>query len=106
MSEIKKILKRDGRAVPVDKEKITQAIYKAAHAIGGNDLDSAEALASKVIEYLEAEDNDAPSVEHVQDTVEKILIENGHARTAKEFILYRAERTRVREMNTKLMKVY
>ena len=106
MSEIKKILKRDGRAVPFDKEKITQAIYKAAHAIGGNDLDSAEALASKVIEYLEAEDNDAPSVEHVQDTVEKILIENGHARTAKEFILYRAERTRVREMNTKLMKVY
>ena len=103
---ITKIVKRDGRAVEFDKEKITQAIYKAAHAIGGNDYDSAEELAGKVIEYLEAEDNDNPSVEHVQDTVEKILIENGHARTAKEFILYRAERTRVREMNTKLMKIY
>ena len=103
---ISKIVKRDGRAVEFDLEKITQAIYKAAHAIGGNDYAAAEQLADKVREYLEAEDNDTPSVEHVQDTVEKILIENGHARTAKEFILYRAERTRVREMNTKLMKIY
>ncbi len=103
---INKIVKRDGRAVEFDLDKITQAIYKAAHAIGGNDYEAAEQLADKVREYLEAEDNDTPSVEHVQDTVEKILIENGHARTAKEFILYRAERTRVREMNTKLMKIY
>ncbi len=103
---ITKIVKRDGRAVEFDIDKITQAIYKAAHAIGGNDYDSAQKLAAKVLEYLEAEDNDTPNVEHVQDTVEKILIENGHARTAKEFILYRAERTRVREMNTKLMKIY
>ena len=103
---ITKIVKRDGRKVEFDLDKITQAIYKAAHAIGGNDYESAEKLAAKVEEYLEAEENNEPSVEHVQDTVEKILIENGHARTAKEFILYRAERTRVREMNTKLMKVY
>ena len=103
---ITKIVKRDGRKVEFDLDKITQAIYKAAHAIGGNDYESAEKLAAKVEEYLEAEESSEPSVEHVQDTVEKILIENGHARTAKEFILYRAERTRVREMNTKLMKVY
>jgi len=103
---ISKIVKRDGRAVEFDIDKITQAIYKAANAIGGNDYEAAEQLAGKVLEYLEAEDNATPSVEHVQDTVEKILIENGHARTAKEFILYRAERTRVREMNTKLMKIY
>ena len=103
---ITKIVKRDGRAVAFDMEKITQAIYKAAAAIGGSDYDAAERLAQKVCEYLDAEGTDSPSVEHVQDTVEKILIENGHARTAKEFILYRAERTRVREMNTKLMKVY
>ena len=103
---ITKIVKRDGRAVEFDMEKITQAIYKAAAAIGGSDYDSAQRLAEKVCEYLEAEGEETPSVEHVQDTVEKILIENGHARTAKEFILYRAERTRVREMNTKLMKVY
>ena len=103
---IQKIVKRDGREAEFNVEKITNAIYKAAHAIGGNDYESAEKLAAKVMEYLEAEDNDTPTVEHVQDTVEKILIENGHARTAKEFILYRAERTRVREMNTKLMKIY
>ena len=103
---INQIVKRDGRAVEFDIDKITNAIYKAAHAIGGNDYESAEKLAAKVLEYLEAEDNASPTVEHVQDTVEKILIENGHARTAKEFILYRAERTRVREMNTKLMKIY
>jgi ribonucleoside-triphosphate reductase len=47
-----------------------------------------------------------PAVEEIQDAVEKILIESGHARTTKEFILYRAERTRVREMNTRLMKIY
>ena len=103
---ITKIVKRDGRAVEFDMEKITQAIYKAAAAIGGSDYTAAEQLAQKVTEFLEAENNDSPSVEHVQDTVEKVLIENGHARTAKEFILYRAERTRVREMNTKLMKIY
>ncbi len=103
---ITKIVKRDGRAADFDMEKITQAIYKAAAAIGGSDYEAAKRLAEKVCEYLEAEGEDSPSVEHVQDTVEKILIENGHARTAKEFILYRAERTRVREMNTKLMKVY
>ncbi|MBQ4128958.1 MAG: anaerobic ribonucleoside triphosphate reductase [Ruminococcus sp.] len=104
---INKIVKRDGRAVDFDLDKIAQAIYKAAQAIGGNDYTAANELAQKVCEYLEAEQNtDTPTVEHVQDTVEKVLIENGHARTAKEFILYRAERTRVREMNTKLMKIY
>ena len=103
---ITKIVKRDGRAVEFDLDKITQAIYKAAQAIGGSDYEAARALAEKVLEYLEAEDCETPTVEHVQDTVEKILIENGHARTAKEFILYRSERTRVREMNTRLMKIY
>ena len=103
---ITKIIKRDGRSVDFDMEKITQAIFKAAQAIGGTDYESAKKLAESVCEYLEENCNTTPSVEQVQDTVEKILIENGHARTAKEFILYRAERTRVRDMNTKLMKIY
>ena len=103
---ITKIVKRDGRSVDFDMEKITQAIFKAAQAIGGTDYESAKKLAESVCEYLEENCNTTPSVEQVQDTVEKILIENGHARTAKEFILYRAERTRVRDMNTKLMKIY
>ena len=103
---ITKIRKRDGRTAAFDLEKITQAIYKAAQAIGGTDYETAENLAKEVLVVLESEGSDVPSVEHVQDTVEKVLIENGHARTAKEFILYRAERTRVRDMNTKLMKIY
>lgn len=104
---IKTIIKRDGRSVPFDIEKISQAIYKAAQAIGGNDYEAAKDLAVQVCDYLEnTEHQTEPTVEHVQDTVEKVLIENGHARTAKEYILYRSERTRIREMNTKLMKIY
>lgn len=104
---IKTIIKRDGRSVPFDIEKISQAIYKAAQAIGGNDYEAAKDLAVQVCDYLEnTEHQTEPTVEHVQDTVEKVLIENGHARTAKEYILYRSERTRIRDMNTKLMKIY
>ena len=67
----------------------------------------AQYLARQVELYLlEMGHNDIPTVERIQDAVEKVLIENGHARTAKEYILYRAERTRVRDMNTRLMKIY
>ena len=100
------IIKRDGRRVNFELDKITQAIYKAAQALGGNDRTTAETLANQVVAYLEEKGNQTPTVEQIQDAVEHILIENGHARTAKEFILYRAGRTRVREMNTKLMKIY
>lgn len=101
------ILKRDGRRVNFDSQKITNAIFGAAREIGGKDKKIAEDLTQQVIGYLEAEDDkDNISVEHVQDVVEKILIENGHAQTAKSYILYRADRTRAREMNTKLMKIY
>lgn len=104
---IETIVKRDGRQVPFDPSKITDAIYKAAQVLGGNDREMAEELTQKVIAYLTDELHETrPAVEQVQDAVEKVLIENGHARTAKEFILYRAERTRVRDMNTKLMRIY
>ncbi|MBQ1235023.1 MAG: anaerobic ribonucleoside triphosphate reductase [Oscillospiraceae bacterium] len=104
---IKSIIKRDGRTVDFDIEKIVSAIYKAAEQLGGRDRVMAEELAQKVVDYIENElKTDTPAVETIQDAVEKVLIENGHARTAKEFIIYRAERNRVREMNTKLMKTY
>ncbi len=107
MSQIKQIIKRDGRTVDFDVEKITDAIYKAAKVLGGKDHDTAKFLARQVEVYLlEICHNEIPTVEQIQDAVEKVLIENGHARTAKEFILYRAERTRVRDMNTRLMKIY
>ena len=101
------IVKRDGRTAAFQVEKIASAIFKAAQATGGRDYDTALDLAKKVAEYLDSEEHQtAPTVEHVQDVVEKMLVDNGHARTAKEYILYRAERTRVRDMNTRLMKVY
>ena len=103
-----KIIKRDGREAPFNVEKIASAIYKAAQAIGGKDYDTALDLAFEVAKTVEQNtpEGEYPTVEQIQDTVEKVLIEKGHARTAKEFILYRAERSRIREMDTKLMKVY
>ncbi|MBR5228909.1 MAG: anaerobic ribonucleoside triphosphate reductase [Firmicutes bacterium] len=107
MGTIKTIVKRDGRHVPFDVTKISNAIYQAAQVLGGQDKTTAEVLADRVVDYLtETLGIAEPTVEQVQDAVEKVLIENGHARTAKEYILYRAERTRVRSMNTKLMKIY
>lgn len=107
MDKILKIVKRDGRTVDFDINKIAQAIFKAAQVLGGTDRDMADYLAKQVELYLlEICHNSTPTVEQIQDAVEKVLIEAGHARTAKEYILYRAERTRVRDMNTKLMRIY
>ena len=104
---ITKIRKRDGREVPFNIEKITNAIFKATRAAGEEDYATAMALAEKVVEQLHKDpDKKVPGVEEIQDIVERVLIEEGHAKTAKEYILYRAERTRVREMNTRLMKIY
>ena len=104
---IESIIKRDGRTAVFDLEKITEAIFKAAQALGGSDRATAAELAAQVVGYLEEEKKAVnPTVEEIQDAVERILIRNGHTRTAKEFILYRANRTRIREMNTRLMKTY
>lgn len=104
---ITKIRKRDGREVPFNIEKISNAIFKAAQAVGGQDYKTSLNLAEKVIEVVDKKfDGLVPEVEDIQDAVEKVLIEEGHAKTAKMYILYRADRSRVREMNTRLMKVY
>jgi ribonucleoside-triphosphate reductase (formate) len=101
------IVKRDGREVEFNLEKVAKAIFKAASATGGRDYETSLKIAEKVMEYLERKlDKRTPTVEEIQDAVEKVLIETGHARTAKEFILYRADRTKTREMNTRLMKVF
>ena len=107
MAMITMIKKRDGREAPFNIEKIARAIYKAAQSVGGRDYQEAMELADKVCQQLsESIIGRNPSVEEVQDMVEKVLIETGHAKTAKAFILYRAERTRARDMNTQLMKTY
>lgn len=103
---ITRIKKRDGRQVTFSIQKIADAIFKAAQAVGGNNYDEALELAGKVGDQLMQMDNSTPSVEEIQDVVEKVLIDEGHAATAKAYILYRSNRTRAREMNTRLMKVY
>lgn len=101
-----KIKKRDGRNVTFNIEKIANAIYKAAQSVGGSDYEEALELSGKVVDMLMSSDLTSPTVEQIQDCVEKVLIEEGHAATAKAYILYRSTRTRAREMNTRLMKVY
>jgi len=104
---IEKLKKRDGRLVSFDKVKITQAITKAFEATykPGHE-DAAAELTDEVVSILEQEGNPTPEVEHIQDIVEQVLMDNGYVQTAKSYILYRSERSRVREMNTRLMKVY
>lgn len=106
---ISTIIKRDGRTVPFDSAKIEQAIAKAFAASGSQKgLDTARELARVVVEALESSEAipASPTVEQVQDMVERVLIEKGFVNTAKRYILYRAERSRVREMNSRLMKTY
>ena len=99
------IKKRDGRIAPFDMQKITTAIQKAFDATGVS-ASGAEALAQQVVQRLEEAGVEQPGVEQIQDCVERVLLDNGHVRTAKAYILYRAERSRVRQANTRLMKIY
>ncbi|WP_216598012.1 anaerobic ribonucleoside-triphosphate reductase [Propionispora sp. 2/2-37] len=97
-------MKRDGREVIFDESKITEAIFKAAKAVGGADKQLAIELTLDVLKYLKKVYNGRNfSVEEVQDAVEKILIEKGHAKTAKAYIIYRNKRTRIREAQSYLM---
>ncbi|MCM1058794.1 MAG: ATP cone domain-containing protein, partial [Eubacterium sp.] len=100
------IVKRDGRKVPFNIEKIANAIFRAAQSCGGTDFNTAVDTAVEVCRiYEEQNKGKVPTVEEIQDLVEKTLIEKGHAKTAKAYILYRYERTRSREMKTNLMCV-
>ena len=107
MTTVQQIRKRDGRVVPFHENKIADAINKAFQATykPGYD-DTAAKLAHEVASVLEVEGGPCPDVEHIQDVVERVLMDNGYVQTAKAYILYRAERSRVREMNTRLMKIY
>jgi uridine kinase len=92
------IVKRNGRAVPFDQEKITVAIYKAMAAGGAHDRQLAEGLSDQVVAALDSAytDEQLPTVEDIQDFVERVLIRGSHAETAKRYILYRNERAQMR----------
>jgi len=103
---IKRIRKRDGRIVPFEKEKITIAIFKAARAVGGSDRERARELTERVVETLNKKyDGKIATVENVQDAVEKVLVENGHYKTAKAFMLYREEHKKLRDVKSLLLNV-
>jgi len=98
MARIKRVKKRDGRVVPFKQERITNAIYRAAVAVGGRDRITSQRLSDQVVSILDTiyGTRKVPTVEEIQDVVEKVLIENGHAKVAKAYILYRDERNRRR----------
>ncbi len=97
---IKQIVKRDRSTVPFKREKITIAIFKAANAVGGSDFSIAEALSSEAVRLAgQKYPEGIAEVEGIQDIVEKVLIEAGHAKTAKAYILYREKRRSAREAN-------
>jgi ribonucleoside-triphosphate reductase len=97
---MKFVLKRDSKLEPFDQERITIAIWKAAKAVGGKDKEQAKRISDEVVTLLNKQygDDGVPTVEEIQDLVEKRLIENGHASTAKAYILYRKQHTDMREL--------
>ena len=104
---IQKVCKRDGRFVKFDQERIANAIYKAARSVGGANRRLAYHLSNQVVEALIRRfgDDHVPTVEDIQDVVEKILIENGHARTAKAYILYRKQHEDIRNIRSLFLDV-
>ena len=104
---IENIRKRDGRLVPFELDKIAGAIYKSFEATSDEyELKTAIKIAEIVENKLEMKKSALPTVELVQDTVEEVLIERGYVRVAKAYILYRANRTRERDMRSRLMKTF
>jgi ribonucleoside-triphosphate reductase len=101
---IEKVMKRDGRFVPFDNERIASAIFKAASSVGGTDRNTASELSITVCRQIidKYGKYGACSVEEIQDEVEKVLIERGHAKTAKAYIIYRKQRSDLRDIKDTL----
>ncbi len=104
------VKKRDGRIIPFNEDRITRAIFLAASNVAEKehkvpDYKLSEQLTREVVKLLNHKfSNLLPGVEDVQDTVIKVLIETGHAKTSEEYIIYRTERNRIRNSKTRLMK--
>jgi len=99
---IESVVKRDGRIVPYNPDKISDAIWKAARAVGGHDKERPRILAEIVETQIIKKYGEGvrPQVEEIQDVVEKVLIEEGHAKVAKSFILYRESRKEIRDIHS------
>ncbi len=103
---ITQVRKRDGRIVPFDREKITNAVYKALVASGSRDQALADTLSTRVVEILDEKygAEAIPAVEDVQDVVERALVENGQAKVAKAYIIYRQKRAEIRREKQQILE--
>ena len=103
---LENVKKRDGSIVPFSEKRIEDAIFAAAKAVGGSDRAAAQKITEKVVHKLKMQfGTTPPSVEAIQDTIEKELIETGHAKTAKAYILYRQNRANLRDSKAFLKKI-
>ena len=99
-NKITRVIKRSGAIVPFNQDRIANAIYRAVVAVGGRDKEKTNELAEQVVKILHEKfsDSNIPHIEDIQDIVEKVLIKNGHSKVAKEYILYRDEASKRREL--------
>jgi ribonucleoside-triphosphate reductase len=100
------VVKRDGSIEDFDIDKVSSSIMGAAMDVGGENMELADELANLVLDIIESNDIEEIEASDIQNIVEKTLIEEGHAATAKEYILKGADRNRMREMDTALMKSF
>jgi len=106
LNKITQVKKRDGSIVLFNQKRIADAIFKAARAVGGHDRKTAEELSDKVVELLNKQfEGKIPDIEDIQDLVEKVLIESGHAKVAKAYILYRSARSKAREKEAVFLEI-
>ena len=97
---MKYVRKRDGQLESFDRTRISNAIWKAAKSVAGRNRELSKQLSDQVFRVLQEKygDDGVPTVEEIQDIVEQVLIENGHARTAKAYIVYRKQHQDMREL--------
>jgi len=104
VQSISEIKKRDGNVVKFEESKIANAIFEAARSVGGKDMEEAKSVANNVVKELEKQVQGIPTVEQLQDLIERVLIEIGHAKTAKAYIVYRQKRAELREQKMKVLE--
>ncbi|MBN2458384.1 ribonucleoside triphosphate reductase [Candidatus Woesearchaeota archaeon] len=106
-TRVSKVKKRDGKIADFDKDRVINAIFKAARSIGGKDKKMAAELANQVVETVNKryDTKHIPNVEDIQDIVEKVLTENGHYQTVRSYILYRQQQARLRATEHMMLDV-
>ena len=104
---ITKVVKRDGRKVNFNVERIAKSIYKAANSIGGQDYSRSKELSEIVYKKLDKiQQNNQIEASRIYDVVKEVLIEQGHESTLRAYMFFREQRDKVRERNLPIIKTY